>query len=135
MFFRDGTETLSVAFMSSEKRASWEESFIETKLKLRGKKRSAETPTTFTFSGYIIKRINWLAQSLGFIFNFKSSISSHVTWSPAASRVSFSSPNSKNTSWPSVYLRCSYRLMEYSTSPWRLGLQQWRIRRSGKKMY
>ena len=58
MFFRDGTETLSVAFMSSEKRASWEESFIETKLKLRGKKRSAETPTTFTFSGYIIKRIN-----------------------------------------------------------------------------
>lgn len=33
---RDGTETLSVAFTSSEKRASWEESFIETKLKLRG---------------------------------------------------------------------------------------------------
>jgi len=36
MTCRDGTETLSVAFMSSEKRASWEESFIETKLKLRG---------------------------------------------------------------------------------------------------
>jgi len=35
-YARDGIETLSVAFTTSEKRASWEESFSETKLKLRG---------------------------------------------------------------------------------------------------
>lgn len=33
---RDGTETLSVAFANAEKRASWEETFAEAKLKLRG---------------------------------------------------------------------------------------------------
>jgi hypothetical protein len=35
-FCRDGTETLSVAFSSAEKRQSWEEAFTEAKLKLRG---------------------------------------------------------------------------------------------------
>ena len=35
--FRDGMDSLSLAFVSAEKRLSWEEAFTEAKLKLRGK--------------------------------------------------------------------------------------------------
>ncbi|XP_046648556.1 uncharacterized protein LOC124338515 isoform X2 [Daphnia pulicaria] len=44
---RDGIETLSVAFTTSEKRASWEESFSETKLKLRAMSPERRPPPEF----------------------------------------------------------------------------------------
>ncbi|XP_032783491.2 LOW QUALITY PROTEIN: uncharacterized protein LOC116921335 [Daphnia magna] len=44
---RDGIETLSVAFATSEKRASWEESFTETKLKLRAMSPERRPPPEF----------------------------------------------------------------------------------------
>jgi len=114
--FRDGMDSLSLAFVSAEKRLSWEEAFTEAKLKLRGKLLS----------------FKWIYCVLIVGYNFKIFRLSLISGSTPATRIPVTFAYPQDTSRSSIHMCCSNCFLEFPVSAWYMGVQQWWTRWTGQ---